>query len=191
MCIRDREGAEATFQFHHALSVLSRNTFLPLLYNSIHSYGLHFWSPVSYTHLDVYKRQARGTVSAVAADPASQIGPFLSGAPEAPLRPRAGKANLFAHGTIRLSTSQIHTVKPLEVAIPKGRLTVVTGVSGSGKDVYKRQDLADRQHVRARLCGAHPVVAGGRWPDRHLFSYALAQCLPPSAGKRCVSAPEV
>ena len=52
-------------------------------------------------------------------------------------------------------------------------------------------DLADRQHVRARLCGAHPVVAGGRWPDRHLFSYALAQCLPPSAGKRCVSAPEV
>ena len=42
--ITDQEGAEATFQFHHALSVLSRNTFLPLLYNSIHSYGLHFWS---------------------------------------------------------------------------------------------------------------------------------------------------
>ena len=40
----DQEGAEAAFQFHHALSVLSRNTFLPLLYNSIHSYGLHFWS---------------------------------------------------------------------------------------------------------------------------------------------------
>ena len=40
----DQEGADATFQFHHALSVLSRNTFLPLLYNSIHSYGLHFWS---------------------------------------------------------------------------------------------------------------------------------------------------
>ena len=40
----DQEGAEATFQFHHALSVLSRNTFLPLLYNSIHTYGLHFWS---------------------------------------------------------------------------------------------------------------------------------------------------
>ena len=27
----------------------------------------------------------------------------------------------------------IHTVKPLEVDIPKGRLAVVTGVSGSGK----------------------------------------------------------
>ena len=40
----DEERAEATFQFHHALSVLSRNAFLPLLYNSIHTYGLHFWS---------------------------------------------------------------------------------------------------------------------------------------------------
>lgn len=40
----DQEGAEAAFQFHHTLSVLSRNTFLPLLYNSIHTYGLHFWS---------------------------------------------------------------------------------------------------------------------------------------------------
>lgn len=40
----DEERAEATFQFHHTLSVLSRNAFLPLLYNSIHTYGLHFWS---------------------------------------------------------------------------------------------------------------------------------------------------
>ena len=38
----DEERAEATFQFHHTLSVLSRNAFLPLLYNSIHTYGLHF-----------------------------------------------------------------------------------------------------------------------------------------------------
>ena len=43
----DEERAEATFQFHHALSVLSRNAFLPLLYNSIHTYGLHFWSRTS------------------------------------------------------------------------------------------------------------------------------------------------
>ena len=38
---------------------------------------------------------------------------------------------------------------------------------------------------------AHPVVAGGPWPDRDLFSYALAQCLSPAAGKRRVSAPEI
>ena len=40
---------------------------------------------------------------------------------------------MFAEGGIHLSTGSIHTVKPLELDIPKGRLTVVTGVSGSGK----------------------------------------------------------
>ena len=35
-----------------------------------------------------------------------------------------------------MSTSRIHTVKPLKVEIPKGRLTVVTGVSGSGKTTH-------------------------------------------------------
>ena len=84
---------------------------------------------------------AQGTVSAVAADPASQIGPFLSGAPEAPLSPRAGKADMFAQGVIHLATTQIHTVKPLAVTIPKGRLTVVTGVSGSGKTTMVLESL--------------------------------------------------
>ena len=101
---------------------------------------------------------AQGTVSAVAADPASQIGPFLSGAPEAPLRPRAGKANLFAHGTIRLSTSQIHTVKPLEVAIPKGRLTVVTGVSGSGKTTMVLESLIPALEAGIRGSALPPHV---------------------------------
>ena len=101
---------------------------------------------------------AQGTVSAVAADPASQIGPFLSGAPEASLRPRAGKADLFAHGTIRLSTSQIHTVKPLEVAIPKGRLTVVTGVSGSGKTTMVLESLIPALEAGIRGSALPPHV---------------------------------
>ena len=101
---------------------------------------------------------AQGTVSAVAADPASQIGPFLSGAPEAPLRPRAGKADLFAHGMIRLSTSQIHTVKPLEVAIPKGRLTVVTGVSGSGKTTMVLESLIPALEAGIRGSALPPHV---------------------------------
>ena len=42
---------------------------------------------------------------------------------------------------MHLSTSQIHTVKPLEVEIPKGRLTVVTGVSGSGKTTMVLESL--------------------------------------------------
>ena len=84
---------------------------------------------------------AQGTVPTIAADPASQIGPFLSGGTEAVLRPRAEKADMFAHGAIHLSTSQIHTVQPLEVDIPKGRLTVVTGVSGSGKTTMVLESL--------------------------------------------------
>ena len=76
---------------------------------------------------------AEGDIPAIEANPASQIGPFLSGKAETRLRACAAEKELFANGTIHLSTAQIHTVKPLEVDIPKGRLTVVTGVSGSGK----------------------------------------------------------
>ena len=76
---------------------------------------------------------AEGSIPTIEENPASQIGPFLSGKAETRLRTCTAKNALFANGTIHLSTSQIHTVKPLEVEIPKGRLTVVTGVSGSGK----------------------------------------------------------
>ena len=76
---------------------------------------------------------AQGPVGSIEMDPDSRIGPFLSGKAETLTRTRAPKEGMFANGRIRLSTSHIHTVKPLDVEIPKGRLTVVTGVSGSGK----------------------------------------------------------
>ena len=84
---------------------------------------------------------AEGTIPAIEENPASQIGPFLSGKAEAKQRTCAEKEALFANGTIHLSTAQIHTVKPLEVDIPKGRLTVVTGVSGSGKTTMVLESL--------------------------------------------------
>ena len=84
---------------------------------------------------------AEGTIPAIEENPASQIGPFLSGKAEAKQRTCAAKEALFANGTIHLSTAQIHTVKPLEVDIPKGRLTVVTGVSGSGKSTMVLESL--------------------------------------------------
>ena len=76
---------------------------------------------------------AEGTVDAIEANPVSPIGPFLSGRARAERSGRASADELFAQGAIHLSTEAIHTVKPLEIEIPKGRLTVVTGVSGSGK----------------------------------------------------------
>ena len=84
---------------------------------------------------------AQGTVPAVEADPVSQIGPFLSGKADTMLRPCIARAELFAKGSIHLSTGAIHTVKPLEIDLPKGRLTVVTGVSGSGKTTMVLESL--------------------------------------------------
>ena len=84
---------------------------------------------------------AQGTIPSIENNPASQIGPFLSGKAETKLRDCTAKEKLFANGTIHLSTDKIHTVKPLEVDIPKGRLTVVAGVSGSGKTTMVLESL--------------------------------------------------
>ena len=93
---------------------------------------------------------AQGTVPALAADPGSQIGPFLAGTAETVLRRRVPRAELFAVGTIRLSTGPIHTVRPLEVTVPKGRLTVVTGVSGSGKTTMVLESLVPALDAQIR-----------------------------------------
>ncbi len=82
-----------------------------------------------------------GTIDEIKENKISQIGPFLSGKAEIHVRNQADAADMFSEGSIHLSTSQIHTVKPLEVDIPKGRLTVVTGVSGSGKTTLILESL--------------------------------------------------
>ena len=95
---------------------------------------------------------AQGPVAALESNPDSQIGPFLSGKVETDLRPRAARDEMFSQGTIHLSTASIHTVKPLEIGIPKGRLTVVTGVSGSGKTTMVLESLIPA--LEASIAGA-------------------------------------
>ncbi len=95
---------------------------------------------------------AQGPVNALESNPDSQIGPFLSGKAETDLRPRAARDEMFSQGTIHLSTTSIHTVKPLEIDIPKGRLTVVTGVSGSGKTTMVLESLIPA--LEASIAGA-------------------------------------
>ncbi len=75
---------------------------------------------------------AEGTVSDIVRNHDSKIGEFLK-AHDNYLRRPCSKGELFDKGIIRMRTSEIHTVKPLDVCIPKGRLTLITGVSGSGK----------------------------------------------------------
>ena len=84
---------------------------------------------------------AQGPIQDIKAEPRSVIGPFL--APDNPvrIRERTAPTELFAIGEINMSTRQIHTVQPLDVRFPKGRLSVVTGVSGSGKTTMVLESL--------------------------------------------------
>ena len=98
---------------------------------------------------------AQGTIPEIAENKASMIGPFLSGKTDAKMRKQTAEQELFSMGIIHLSTDSIHTVKPLEVDIPKGRLTVVTGVSGSGKTTMVLESLVP---------GLQAVTSGGKLP---------------------------
>ena len=84
---------------------------------------------------------AEGTIADIEKDAASQIGAFLAGRQRVERERSPHPDGVFAEGEIRLLTSAIHTVKPLRVVIPRGRLTVVTGVSGSGKTTMVLESL--------------------------------------------------
>ncbi len=84
---------------------------------------------------------AQGELREVEKNPASRIGGFLSGKSVIDMGRHIPSEQIFDMGRIHLSTSGIHTVKPLEVDFPKGRLTAVTGVSGSGKTTMILESL--------------------------------------------------
>ena len=99
---------------------------------------------------------AEGSIPEIIKNPASRIGPFLSGKADISVREQAEAGKIFDKGRIHLSTDRIHTVKPLEVDIPKGRLTVVTGVSGSGKTTLVLESL---------IPGLQAYIGKTRFPD--------------------------
>lgn len=95
---------------------------------------------------------AQGTVKEIVNNNQSRIGKFLTNQSSiAQSASPISDNDLFAEGEISMKTSEIHTVKPLEVKIPKGRLTVVTGVSGSGKTTMILESLIPA--LEARLNG--------------------------------------
>lgn len=94
---------------------------------------------------------SQGRVEDVSKNPDSVIGPYLSDHYESRIRPVTKGEALFDKGAIHLETGAIHTVHPLDVRIPMGRLTVVTGVSGSGKTTMVLESLIPA--MRAAISG--------------------------------------
>ena len=97
---------------------------------------------------------AQGTVGDVAANPRSRIAPFLADGESVRERGCMPVSHMFDLGHIRMTTSQLHTVKPLDVDIPRGRLVAVTGVSGSGKTTMVLESLIPA--LKARSAGEKP-----------------------------------
>ncbi|WP_317303737.1 excinuclease ABC subunit UvrA [Acidaminococcus timonensis] len=113
---------------------------------------------------------AQGTVQELEHTPHSLIGPYLAEEQRLErasrtvrqrecrrLRPVISEKELFDQGTLHLVTDRIHTVQPLDVRIPQGRLTVVTGVSGSGKTTMVLESLipALTAHIQGAPLPAH------------------------------------
>ena len=94
---------------------------------------------------------SEGSIEDISKNPQSVIGPFLSDQYEARIRPVLQTASMFEKGSIHLETGTIHTVHPLDVRIPMGRLTVVTGVSGSGKTTMVLESLIPA--LKAKISG--------------------------------------
>ena len=94
---------------------------------------------------------SEGSIEDISKNPQSVIGPFLSDQYEARIRPVLQTASMFEKGSIHLETGMIHTVHPLDVRIPMGRLTVVTGVSGSGKTTMVLESLIPA--LKAKISG--------------------------------------
>ena len=83
---------------------------------------------------------AEGTLDSIMKNPSSMIGPFLKKTPER-IRKQIAEDEIFKYGSIKLSIDSIHTVRPLDVCFPRGRLSLVTGVSGSGKTTMILESL--------------------------------------------------
>lgn len=106
---------------------------------------------------------AAGSVRQLTEHPASLIGSFLKSGERLPAEDREKAGALFALGEIRMQTKQIHTVKPLAVRFPKGRLSAVTGVSGSGKTTMILESLipALQKQINGQALPAHVSCVEG------------------------------
>jgi len=97
---------------------------------------------------------AEGPVGDIEAHPDSLTGAFLSGRRYIPVPPRRRRGN--GH-LLRVAGARANNLKGVSVAVPLGTLTVVTGVSGSGKSSLVLDVLYARL---AQLVGGARMPAG-------------------------------
>lgn len=84
---------------------------------------------------------ALGNVDAIKNSQSSIIGRFLAGIEQTIIRDSIPEEHIFDNGYINIKTDRLHTVQPIDVNIPCGRLIAVTGVSGSGKTTIVLEEL--------------------------------------------------
>lgn len=82
---------------------------------------------------------ATGTVSDILAQPASLTGQYLSGALSIPVP--AQRVPYDPKRVVRIQGASCHNLKDVDIDIPVGLMTCVTGVSGSGKSSLINQTL--------------------------------------------------
>ena len=110
---------------------------------------------------------ASGTVAEVEANPKSVTGQYLAG--RLAIEPRAERRKGNGHALAITGASE-HNLKDLTVRIPLGAMTVVTGVSGSGKSSLVADTLfpaLSNRIMRTRLAeGAYRSLEGAEHVDK-------------------------
>jgi len=103
---------------------------------------------------------AAGTAEEVSRVPESATGQFLSGE----RRIEVPRKRRRASGQVKIEGAAQHNLKDVDVAVPLGAFTCVTGVSGSGKSTLVNDVLykavANRLHRAKHRPGAHRRITG-------------------------------